>query len=82
MPADFLHQLIEQAYAAAQKSPAAAMQLEVKLRRLQRDRQLWVREKAPNFDLGAPDRLRGNVTDVEQARKSIAASSGLILSRT
>ena len=73
MAADFLHQLIEQAYAAAKKSPAAAMQLEAKLRRVQRDRQLWVREKFPNFDLGAPDRLQGNVSDADQTGKSIAS---------
>jgi hypothetical protein len=53
---DFLHQLIEQAYAAAQASPAAVMQLESKLRRVQGDRQYWARESMPDADPAAPDR--------------------------
>jgi hypothetical protein len=53
--ADFLHQLIEQAYAAAQASPAAVMQLESKLRRVQGDRQCWARESSPDADPAARD---------------------------
>ncbi len=63
MPADFLHQLIEQAYATTHASPAAVMQIESKLRRVQADRQYWARESSPHADLTAPDRRQRDATD-------------------
>ena len=65
MAADFLHQLIEQAYAAAQASPATVTQLESKLRRVQDDRRCYARESMMDADSAALGR-----------RQRVAAASG------
>jgi hypothetical protein len=53
--ADFLHQLIEQAYAAAQASPAAVSRLELQLRKVHGGRR-YAGESMPDADFAAPDR--------------------------
>ena len=53
--ADFLHQLIEQAYAAAQASPAAVSRLELQLRKVHGGRR-YAGESLPDADSAVPDR--------------------------